>query len=262
MLKNGYVDRRGNHKNYKASSFQRRLAAISQIHQAMGYRHSPTHELLVRNTMKGIRRTIGTHQSRKAPAEIDILRMMIETQDLETLIGVRNQTLLVIGFSGALRRSELVGIDVEHLEFTRNGIKVFIPKSKTDQDGQGYKIGLPYGSNPSTCPVRTVQDWLETSNIHTGPLFRRIDRYNKIHGRLTAQSVRLIIRKAAEKAGLDPNQFAGHSLRSGFITTSYLAGKNERTIMKQSRHQSIKVMRSYIREADIFKDNAASGIGL
>jgi integrase len=212
--------------------------------------------------MKGIRRTIGTHQTRKAPAEIDVIRTMIETQDLETLIGVRNQALLVIGFSGALRRSELVAIDVEHLEFTRNGIKVFIPRSKTDQDGQGYKIGLPYGSNPATCPVRTVQDWMEISGIHTGPLFRRVDRYSKVHGRLTAQSVRLIVRKAAEKAGLDPNQFAGHSLRSGFITTSYLAGKNERAIMKQSRHQSLKVMRSYIREADIFKDNAATGIGL
>jgi site-specific recombinase XerD len=262
MRKDGYIDKKGNHQDYKASAFQRRLAAINQIHQAVGYENSPTHDYLVRNTMKGIRRKIGTNQRKKAPAEIDVIRKMMATQDEETLLGIRNRALLIIGFSGAFRRSELVAINIEDIEFTRDGVKIFIPKSKTDQEGEGYKIGLPYGSNPATCPVRSLQDWLHASDINSGPLFRRIDRHSKIHGRLTVQSVRLVVRNAADKAGFDPNQFAGHSLRSGFITTSYLAGKTERAIMKQSRHESIKVMRSYIREADIFQDYAASGIGL
>ncbi len=261
MLKTGYIDKSGNQQSYKASAFQRRIAAISQIHQAMGYENPPTHDYLVRNTMKGIRRKIGTNQRKKAPIEIDALRQMVTIQD-DSSLGIRNRALLVIGFTGAFRRSELVAINIEDIEFTRDGIKIFIPKSKTDQDGEGYNIGLPYGSNPLTCPVRSLQDWLHDSGINSGPVFRRIDRHSKIYGRLTAQSVRLVVCNAAEKVGLDPKQFAGHSLRSGFITTSYLAGKTERVIMKQSRHESIKVMRSYIREADIFQDNAASGIGL
>jgi site-specific recombinase XerD len=260
MLKHGYM-RKGIQHSYKASAFERRLSAISQIHQALGYKDSPTHQYLVRTTMKGIRRKIGTNQKKKAPVEVDVLRQMVAIQD-DSLSGIRNRVLLVVGFTGAFRRSELVAINQEDIQFTRDGVKVFIPKSKTDQDGEGYTVGLPYGSNPATCPVRSLQDWLHASGIESGAVFRRINRHGHLLKRLSAQSVRLVVCDAAEKIGLDPKQFAGHSLRSGFITTSYLAGKTERAIMKQSRHESVKVMRSYIREADIFQDNAASGIGL
>lgn len=261
MMKNGYTTPSGERIPYKISSLERRLVAISKAHQVAGFKNPPTRDFLVRETMQGIRRILGKAQRRKTPIEIETLRQLVAVQD-DSLIGLRNRALLVIGFTGAFRRSELVGIDVEHIEFRRDGLVILLPRSKTDQEGEGYKVGLPFGSNPATCPVRSLQDWLAASGISSGPVFRRIDRHGRILNRLTPQSVRLIVQDAAKKAGLNPDQFAGHSLRAGFVTTAHLAGKNERSIMKQTRHRSVKVLRTYIREADIFQDNAASGIGL
>ena len=167
-----------------------------------------------------------------------------------------------MGWAGALRRSELIQLNIEDISITRDGLILHLNKSKTDQKGEGQDIALPYGSNPLTCPVRSFEDWLTASGISEGPLFRRMDRHGNILGRLTPQSVRLIVKKCCEKIGLDPDKYGAHSLRSGFCSTAAQAGKAEHQIMKQSRHKRSDSLQRYIKKANLFDDNAASGIGL
>src|SRR5579863_3247731 len=168
----------------KVGSIQRRLNAIAEAHKAMGV-DSPTSSGIVRATLKGIRRTLGTAPAQKAPAVTDDIRAMVDATDTG-LIGARDRALVLLGFAGAFRRSELVGLDVEDCTFGKDGLTVTLRRSKTDQDGAGRKIGIPYGSNPETCPVRTVQGWMEVSGITTGPLFRSINRHGQVQpGRLS-----------------------------------------------------------------------------
>lgn len=177
--------------------------------------------------------------------------------------GIRDRALLLIGFAAALRRSELVALDVDDVTEREDGLVVTLRRSKTDQEGAGAELGVPFGSDPTTCPVRALRRWYEASGIEAGPIFRPVTRHGVIgEARLTDRSVALVVKRTAERAGLDPVQFAGHSLRAGLITSAAEAGVQERHIMAQSRHKSVPVMRRYIRGATLFQDNAAAAVGL
>ena len=210
----------------------------------------------------GIRRTNGTAQTAKTPVLVDDLRCMISRLP-ENLLGVRDRALLLIGFSGAFRRSELVVLDVADVAVTRDGLVVVFRRSKTDQDGEGRKIGIPYGSNLVTCPVRSFQDCLQQCGFTEGPLFRPINRFGIVAAvRLSAAAVAEIVKRYVVAAGLDASKFAGHSLRSGLATSSAMAGASERSIMNQTGHRSVAMIRRYIRDGSLFRDNAAAVVGL
>jgi site-specific recombinase XerD len=242
-------------------SIQRRLNAIAEAHKAMEL-ESPTHSTPVRNTLKGIRRALGTASGQKTAALTDDIRAMVEASDTG-MIGARDRALILLGFAGAFRRSELMGLDVQDCTFGRDGLTVILCRSKTDQDGQGRKLGIPYGSNPETCPVRVVQAWLELSGITAGALFRSVTRHGSIQDkRLSGVDVARIVKKLATRAGLDAARYAGHSLRAGHATSAAIAGASERSIMAQTGHRSVQMVRRYIRDGSLFRENSAGKLGL
>jgi site-specific recombinase XerD len=256
----------------RPGTLARHLVAITAAHRAAGHQLD-TRAAPIRETLTGIKRTHGTRQSSKAPAVVADLKAMLKSQ-LDTLAGLRNRALLLLGFAGAFRRSELVRLDVEDLEFAPAGLVVTLRRSKTDQEGEGRKVGVPYGSRLETCPVRTLKAWLETADISTGPLFREINRGDRLTApytdkkgrqrgvRLGDKAVALIVKRTAEAAGLDPAKYAGHSLRAGLATSAAAAGASERSIMATTGHRSVQMVRRYIRTGELFKDNAAATIGL
>jgi site-specific recombinase XerD len=245
----------------KVGSVQRRLNAIAEAHKAVGS-ESPTHSALVANTMKGIRRTRGTAPAQKAAALTEDIRAMVGVTD-PGLIGRRDRALLLLGFAGAFRRSELVGLTVGDCAFTSDGLTVLLRRSKTDQAGEGRKVGIPYGANPETCPVRTVQTWIEAAGIADGPLFRSINRHGRVQpAALSGGDVARVVKKLAQRAGLDPAKYAGHSLRAGHATSAAIAGASERSIMAQTGHRSVQMVRRYIREGSLFRENSAGRLGL
>jgi site-specific recombinase XerD len=244
----------------KVGSLQRILNAITEAHKATG-NESPTHSALVVNTMKGIRRTLGTAPAQKAPTLTDDIRAMIGATD-GGLIGARDRAIVLLGFAGAFRRSELVALTVADLIFDRNGLTILLRRSKTDQTGEGRKVGIPHGSCPDSCPVRVLTEWLERSAITTGPVFRAINRHSQLQAGLTAQSVALIVKRLCERAGLDPSRYAGHSLRAGHATSAAIGGASERSIMAQTGHRSVQMVRRYIRDGSLFRENSAAKLGL
>jgi integrase len=245
----------------KVGTIQRRLNAIAEAHKATGL-DSPTMAGIVRNTLKGIRRTLGAAARPKAPTLTDDIRAMVDAADAG-LIGARDRALILLGFAGAFRRSELVGLDIADCVFGKDGLTITLRRSKTDQDGAGRKIGIPYGSNPETCPVRTVQSWLEHAGADPGPLFRSINRHGQVFaGRLSGIDVARVVKKLAERAGLDATAYAGHSLRAGHATSAAIAGASERSIMNQTGHRSVQMVRRYIRDGSLFRENSAGKLGL
>lgn len=244
----------------KASTIKRKMTAISQRHETANYA-SPTKTPLVQGVWNGIQRTIGVKEIGKDALWLQDLRQLVHVLP-PSRIGIRDHALLVIGWAGAFRRSELVAINVEDIQFTQDGLIIQIGKSKTDQTGAGQEVALPYGSNPLTCPVRSLKEWLIEADITEGPVFRRIDRHGNLYDRLTAQSVRLIVQKYCKEVGLPYEAFGAHSLRSGFCSSAAKAGKTEHQIMKQTRHKQSSSLQRYIKLGTIFEDNAASGIGL
>jgi site-specific recombinase XerD len=244
----------------RTSTLQRRLSAIAQAHKAAG--HVPPTKGRVSMVWQGIRRAKGTAQKGKAPARTEEIRRMVATCG-EDLLGTRDRALLLLGFAGAFRRSELVGLDVADLHFGRDGLTVTLRRSKTDQEGAGQKVGIPYGSTPATCPVRNVRAWLEAAQVTAGPVFRGVNRWGQVSAaRLTDRAVALVVKRRAEAAGLDPAQYAGHSLRAGLATAAAEAGVSERVIMAQTRHRSLPMVRRYIRDGNLFRENAAAAVGL
>jgi len=245
----------------KVGSIQRRLNAIAEAHKAMTL-ESPTHSSLVANTMKGIRRTLGTAANQKAPTLTDDIRAMVDATDAG-LIGLRDRALILLGFAGAFRRSELIGLDIVDCAFSKDGLTITLRRSKVDQQGAGRKIGVPYGSNPETCPVRVLQEWIEQGAITSGPLFRSINRHGQLQpGRLSGQDVARIVKKLAERTKLDAGKYAGHSLRAGHATAAAIAGASERSIMNQTGHRSVQMVRRYIRDGSLFRENSAGKLGL
>ena len=245
----------------KAGSIQRRLNAIAEAHKAVGL-ESPTAAGIVKNTRKGIKRTQGPAAVQKAPALTDDIRAMVGAAD-SGLIGLRDRALILLGFAGAFRRSELTGLDVDACDFGKDGLTVTLRRSKTDQEGQGRKIGIPYGSNPETCPVRILQSWLDAASVISGPVFRSINRHGQVQpGGLAPADVARIVKKLADRAGLYAAKYAGHSLRAGHATSAAIAGASERSIMQQTGHRSVQMVRRYIRDGSLFRDNSAGKVGL
>ncbi len=246
----------------KYATVARAMVAISQAHKMAGCDPSPTGSALVLESMKGLAAEISRAQDQKTPVLVEDLRRMLEAQP-DTVLGTRDRAMLCVGFAGAFRRSELVALDVADLTFGRDGLTINIRRSKTDQEGLGREVGLPYGGNPTTCPVRTLQTWLDLASINAGPVFRGVTRGDTVVGeRLSDQGVARAVKRACEAVGLDPAKYAGHSLRSGLATSAARAGKSERAIMDQTGHRSVATVRRYIRRGSIFNDNAAGGIGL
>jgi site-specific recombinase XerD len=245
----------------KPSTIDRALAAISEAHRMAGL-PSPRAEQPVREVMKGIRRTLGVAPVRKLPLMIEDLRRMLMGLP-DGMKGLRDRAVLVLGFACAFRRAELVALGVADLKLTAQGLEVILRSSKTDQEHRGTSIGVPFGTDPSSCPVRAVQAWLRAARISEGPVFRPVDRHGNVAARrLGAKAVASLIKEHARSVGLDPDQYGGHSLRAGLITSAMKLGKPEAVVMRQSRHKSVSVFRSYIRDADLFAQNAAAGIGL
>jgi site-specific recombinase XerD len=245
----------------KVGSIQRRLNAINAAHKAVGL-ESPTASNIVAATLQGIRRTLGTAPAQKAPALTDDIRAMVAPTD-GGLIGLRDRALILLGFAGAFRRSELVALDVADLAFGRDGLTVNLRRSKTDQEGVGRKVGIPYGANPETCPVRVLQAWLETAALAEGSVFRSLNRHGHLcPGRLAPADVARVVKKLAERAGLDAAKYAGHSLRAGHATAAAISGASERSIMNQTGHRSVQMVRRYIRDGSLFRDNSAGKLGL
>lgn len=247
----------------RASTIQRRLSALSQAHQLGGYEPSPTQAPLVRSTMAGIRRRLGIAPEQKTPTLTPDLRRMVLTCPTDTLAGARDRALLLLGFAGAFRRSELVSLDVEDFEQTADGLRIQLRRSKTDQEGEGREIGVPSGQHPETCPIRAVRAWRAAAGIESGALFRPVNRHDQLHEtRLTDKGVARIVKRAAERAGLEASRYAGHSLRAGLATAAAAGGASERAIMKQTGHRSVVMVRKYIRSGTLFQENAAAYVGL
>lgn len=248
-------------KTLKVGTLGVRLAAISVAHRLAGHRLDTRHPA-IRETLAGIRRAFGTAPTRKAALTVPQLRAMVEGLP-DTNAGRRDKALLLLGFAAALRRSEAVALDAADIAFGEAGMTVLIRKSKTDQEGEGASLGVPFGRRESTCPVRAMRRWLEAAQIAEGPVFRPVRRGDRVvAGRLYARGVAEIVKRAAAAIGLDPAALGGHSLRAGFLTAAAEAGAPEHAIMRQSRHKSVAVARTYIRHGSLFIDHAGTRLDL
>ena len=238
-------------KNSKFSTLKRRIASISVVHKLKGHYIDTKHPIIVENLM-GIKRVKGINQKAKKPILISNLKQIIKVinqSEEKYTKKLRDKSLLLIGFSGGFRRSELVSIEIEDIEFVSEGVKIFIRRSKTDQSGEGMIKAIPYFENEEFCPVKNLKLWITQSNIKSGKIFNISDK-----------SVVLIIKKYVELAGLDPKRYAGHSLRSGFATSTAESGAEERSIMAMTGHKTTQMVRRYIKEANLFKNNALNKI--
>jgi site-specific recombinase XerD len=246
---------------YKASTIGRHMISIGLAHKTRGHA-SPTSDETVKAVWRGIRNTLGVAPQGKSPILVEDLRRMLQHAPND-LMGLRDRALLLLGFAGAFRRSELVSLNVEDVEFTRAGLIITLRRSKTDQAGEGRKVGIPYGSFIETCPVRTLQAWMAAAGIETGPLFRHVTKGREIGTKhLSDKTVARIVKKYVERIGLDKRHFAGHSLRAGLATSAAMAGASERDIMAQTGHKNPMMVRRYIRDGNLFRSNAAARIGL
>ena len=237
-------------KYSKYSTLKRRLASISVIHKLNGHYLDTKHPVITENLL-GIKRIKGTYQRAEKPILINDLKKIIEVinKDKNKKNTLKNKALLLIGFAGGFRRSELVEIQYEDLEFVPEGVKIFVKKSKTDQSGEGMTKGIPYFSNPDYCPVVSLKKWIEEGDVKSDKIFDMSDR-----------NVALIIKRYARVAGLDENKYSGHSLRSGFATSTAEQGAEERSIMAMTGHKTTQMVRRYIKEANLFKNNALNKI--
>ena len=235
----------------KYSTLKRRLASISIIHKTNGHYIDTKHPIIVENLM-GIKRTNGSNQKGKKPLLINDLKLLIKSIDQskeKNIRKIRDKALVLIGFSGGFRRSELVDLEYEDIEFVTEGVKIFVKRSKTDQSGEGMIKAIPYFDNENFCPVKALDKWIVEAELNDGKIFNISDK-----------SVALIIKKYANYAGLDAHRYAGHSLRSGFATSTAESGAEERNIMAMTGHKSTEMVRRYIKEANLFKNNALNKI--
>ena len=237
-------------KSSKFSTLKRRLASLSVIHKLSGHYIDIKHPMITENLM-GIKRIKGSYQKAKKPILINELKLIVNVidKDKNEKNRFKNRALILIGFAGGFRRSELVAIDYEDVDFVSEGVKIFVKRSKTDQSGEGMTKGIPYFSNSSYCPVISLKNWIEKSEIKSGKIFNISDK-----------SVALTVKKYTALAGLDSNKYSGHSLRSGFATSAAELGAEERSIMAMTGHKTTQMVRRYIQEANLFKNNALNKI--
>ena len=237
-------------KYSKFSTLKRRLASISVVHKLNGHYLDTKHPIITENLL-GIRRVKGTYQKAKKPILINDLKLIVNAinQDNNPKKKIEKKALLLVGFAGGFRRSELVSVEYQDMEFVNEGVKIFVKRSKTDQSGEGMTKGIPYFSNPEYCPVVSLKNWMKESGIKSGKVFDMSDK-----------NVALIIKKYTALAGLDKNKYSGHSLRSGFATSTAELGAEERSIMAMTGHKTTQMVRRYIKEANLFKNNALNKI--
>jgi len=245
-------------KDFKMSTLKRRLVSIGIIHKLKGHYLDTKHPIILENVM-GIKRRKGSVQRGKKPILINDLIKVINVIDEELgneIKKSRDRSIILIGFSGGFRRNEIVSLDYQDLDFVSEGLKINLKKSKTDQFGEGSVKALPYFNNTQYCPVISLKKWINISNINSGPLFRRFSKsFNLSNNRLTDQTVALLIKKYLRLAGINSKNYSGHSLRSGFATSAADAGVEERSIMAMTGHKSPEMVRRYIKEANLFKNN-------
>jgi len=250
-------------KDNKISTLKRRLVSIGVIHKLKGHYLDTKHPSIIENIM-GIKRRKGSIQKGKKPILINDLKLIIDVIDQkknEDIKKLRDRSIILIGFSGGFRRNEIVALDYEDLDFVSEGLKIDIKRSKTDQFGEGSKKALPYFDNSQYCPVVSLQKWIKISKINSGSLFRRFSKGSKLsENRLTDQTVALLIKAYLQLAGIDSKNYSGHSLRSGFATSAAESGAEERSIMTMTGHKSTEMVRRYIKEANLFKNNALNKI--
>ena len=250
-------------KDIKMSTLKRRLVSIGVIHRLKGHYLDTKHPSIIENLM-GIKRRKGSIQKGKKPILINYLKQIINVIDdnrNEEITRFRDRSIILIGFSGGFRRNEIVSLDYDDLDFVTEGLKINLKRSKTDQFGVGLVKGLPYFNNSQYCPVLTLKKWIEISNINSGPLFRRFSKGSKLtNNRLTDQTVALLIKKYLKLAGIESKNYSGHSLRSGFATSAAESGAEERNIMAMTGHKSPEMVRRYIKEANLFKNNPLNKI--
>ena len=250
-------------KDIKLSTIKRRLVSIGVIHKMKGHYLDTKHPIIIENLM-GIKRRKGIVQKGKKPILINDLKQIVDVinqQQIADIKKLRDKSIILIGFSGGFRRNEIVSLDYEDLDFVSEGVKIFIKKSKTDQFGEGFIKALPYFDNSHYCPVLALKKWIEISKINSGPLFRRFSKgYKLSNNRLTDQTVALLIKEYLNLSGIDSKNYSGHSLRSGFATSAAESGAEERSIMAMTGHKSTEMVRRYIKEANLFKNNALNKI--
>ena len=235
----------------KFSTLKRRIASISVIHKMKGHYLDTKHPIIMEN-LHGIKRVKGANQKAKKPLLINDLKQIINKIDeinKDEKKKYRDKAIILLGFSGGFRRSELVNIEYEDVDFVNEGVKIFVKRSKTDQSGEGMIKAIPYFENKLFCPVTKLKDWINFLKIESGKIFEISDK-----------SVSLIIKKYASLSGLDPNKYSGHSLRSGFATSTAESGAEERNIMAMTGHKTTQMVRRYIQEANLFKNNALNKI--
>ena len=264
---------------YMADTLKRRVSTIERARAAISVAHqfayadfkkrglaceNPSFSTEAKETMKGIRRVAGIAKNKKTPVLMADMLTMLRAVDLDTKVGVRDRALLSVGFTGAFRRAELVAIDIEHLTFEPEGVVIFVPRSKTDQEGAGRHVGIPYApKDAAECPVRALEAWLQvmrTDGIVGGPCFRAVRGQTISKRALANAGVAAAVKKYAALTGKDPDLFGGHSLRSGFATQSVMDDVPEAEIMRQTGHKSIQVFRGYVQRASVFQKNAAKGV--
>ena len=250
-------------KGAKMSTLKRRLVSIGVIHKLKGHYLDTKHPAIIENIM-GIKRRKGSFQKAKKPILINSLKKIInviDQQKKEEIKKLRDRSIILIGFSGGFRRNEIVSLDYDDLDFVPEGLKLSIRRSKTDQFGEGFTKALPYFDSSQYCPVVSLKKLLDLSKIRSGPVFRRFSKGSKLsENRLTDQTVALLIKEYLNLAGIDSENFSGHSLRSGFATSAAESGVEERNIMAMTGHKSTEMVRRYIKEANLFKNNALNKI--
>ena len=252
-------------KDLKISTLKRRLVSIGVIHKLKGYYLDTKHPSIIENIM-GIKRRKGSIQKSKKPILISNLKQIInviDQQNKKEIKKLRDRSIILIGFSGGFRRNEIVSLDYEDLDFVSEGLKISLRSSKTDQFGEGFTKALPYFDNSRFCPVASLKNWIDVSKINSGPLFRKFVKGSKLsEKRLTDQTVALLIKEYLHLAGINSKNYSGHSLRSGFATSAAESGAEERSIMAMTGHKSAEMVRRYIKEANLFKNNALNKIKL
>lgn len=237
------------------ATLNRRIAALAKVHRSRGFSNSTTAEV-VKATLRGLKRVKGTAQRQATPLIKEDLFVVLEAMG-SRLKDVRDRALLLLGFAGGFRRSELIGLNCDDLISVRQGLEVTLRRSKTDQSGVGRKIGIPYGRG-QWCPVAALEQWQAASRIKEGPVFRPIDRHQRIAtNRLSGEAICLVVRERAQAAGINSSGYSGHSLRAGLATSAAQAGASNWKIRQQTGHASDVMLAKYIRDGQIFVGNAA-----
>ncbi len=252
-----------NAAGYSIATLERRLAAITYVHEIHGHAASPARHVKVRELMAGIRRTYGGPQAKRDPLTTTQLDAMVDALDVDTLAGKRDRAVLLVGYAGAFRRAELAGLSVASLARRGDGYVVALGRTEADQEARGRVVGIPAFAGSTLCPVAALDAWLAAAQIQTGPVFRRVTRYGTLATTaLSAASVALIVKRCASAAGIPPARLAGHSLRAGHATTAASNGAPDRVIMRQTGHRSVDTLEGYIRPGNVLAENSARYLDL